>query len=348
MLLKEIQSHNSDVVFKGGTSLSKGYGIIKRFSEDIDLNAILSNPLTEAKRREFNNSIFKAYNKLGLLPDDYSYKSRSDFVCFKASYNPIFGESYLTDYIKVESVLRRKGRVLSCGVDTLLISSYIYDSLVKQGESFSNFIRSFNLEPFSMYVQNYKYTFAEKLISVGNNFLRNKSDRLSRHLYDLYSLSDNISIDSELRSIVLDVIRYTKERDFDDSIIRGNNLEDSLYKALKCDFYRKDYEEVSRKFIYDNVSYGDCKSRLLRIISTGLCDMTNDDIKLKDLFLRTKVVDKNGKIKYYEISTYNGLISTVDKNGLYRLKDRFCNVKVTSDLRLLPKFDFEIATRKEV
>lgn len=29
-----------DIVFKGGTSLSKCYHIIKRFSEDIDLNVL--------------------------------------------------------------------------------------------------------------------------------------------------------------------------------------------------------------------------------------------------------------------------------------------------------------------
>lgn len=38
LVLKEIVKRNSDIVFKGGTSLSKCYKIIDRFSEDIDLN----------------------------------------------------------------------------------------------------------------------------------------------------------------------------------------------------------------------------------------------------------------------------------------------------------------------
>ncbi len=37
MILKEITLRNPNVVFKGGTSLSKAYHIIERFSEDIDI-----------------------------------------------------------------------------------------------------------------------------------------------------------------------------------------------------------------------------------------------------------------------------------------------------------------------
>jgi len=35
-------SYSEDFIFKGGTSLSKGYGIIERFSEDIDILVLLS------------------------------------------------------------------------------------------------------------------------------------------------------------------------------------------------------------------------------------------------------------------------------------------------------------------
>lgn len=37
MILKELVQRNPNVVFKGGTSLSKAYHVIDRFSEDIDI-----------------------------------------------------------------------------------------------------------------------------------------------------------------------------------------------------------------------------------------------------------------------------------------------------------------------
>jgi len=37
MLFNELESGGPRLLFKGGTSLSKGYGLIERFSEDIDI-----------------------------------------------------------------------------------------------------------------------------------------------------------------------------------------------------------------------------------------------------------------------------------------------------------------------
>ena len=37
LALKELSTNLKDMVFKGGTSLSKAWGLIDRFSEDIDL-----------------------------------------------------------------------------------------------------------------------------------------------------------------------------------------------------------------------------------------------------------------------------------------------------------------------
>ena len=38
MFLKSLAAKQPQILFKGGTSLSKCYKLIKRFSEDIDLN----------------------------------------------------------------------------------------------------------------------------------------------------------------------------------------------------------------------------------------------------------------------------------------------------------------------
>ena len=50
MLLKNLANKLSNVVFKGGTSLSKGYKIINRFSEDIDIT--FDEHLGEARRKK--------------------------------------------------------------------------------------------------------------------------------------------------------------------------------------------------------------------------------------------------------------------------------------------------------
>ena len=57
MLLKKLANKLSNVVFKGGTSLSKGYKIINRFSEDIDIT--FDEHLGEARRKKLKNNILK-------------------------------------------------------------------------------------------------------------------------------------------------------------------------------------------------------------------------------------------------------------------------------------------------
>ena len=43
MMLRLLAASNIDFVFKGGTSLSKAYKVIERFSEDIDLTVLQHN-----------------------------------------------------------------------------------------------------------------------------------------------------------------------------------------------------------------------------------------------------------------------------------------------------------------
>jgi predicted nucleotidyltransferase component of viral defense system len=43
------------LVFSGGTSLSKGFGLIKRFSEDIDFKAIALTPSNRNKRGQWHD-----------------------------------------------------------------------------------------------------------------------------------------------------------------------------------------------------------------------------------------------------------------------------------------------------
>lgn len=50
MILKFLAKHNPDIVFKGGTSLSKCFHLIDRFSEDIDIT--FSAHIGEARRKK--------------------------------------------------------------------------------------------------------------------------------------------------------------------------------------------------------------------------------------------------------------------------------------------------------
>lgn len=69
LLLKEIVKKCPDIIFKGGTSLSKCYRIIRRFSEDIDLGLDVGKA-TQGMKKKLKNNIKEAINALGFSLDN--------------------------------------------------------------------------------------------------------------------------------------------------------------------------------------------------------------------------------------------------------------------------------------
>jgi len=64
--------HRNNGIFKGGTSLSKVYGIIKRFSEDIDL-AIVNDPGEERGSQNKMEKVIKALSSNEAFTEDSNH-----------------------------------------------------------------------------------------------------------------------------------------------------------------------------------------------------------------------------------------------------------------------------------
>lgn len=77
-LLKRITAapNNHRVVFKGGTSLSKAYGLIKRFSEDVDLAIIREEAMNNTAVENFIRETSKFRNYSGPSGSATSLKLR--------------------------------------------------------------------------------------------------------------------------------------------------------------------------------------------------------------------------------------------------------------------------------
>lgn len=65
MILLGISKVDLPFVFKGGTSLSKAYNLIDRFSEDIDLS--MNRKPTDAEKRRSKDCIIQIAEELGMM-----------------------------------------------------------------------------------------------------------------------------------------------------------------------------------------------------------------------------------------------------------------------------------------
>ena len=95
MFLFELVKSELPFVFKGGTSLSKAYNLIDRFSEDIDLS--MNRRPTQSERVKSKELIIDIAENLGLVlsnPEDI--KSRYDYnkYVFKLCRKILFRQKY--------------------------------------------------------------------------------------------------------------------------------------------------------------------------------------------------------------------------------------------------------------
>ncbi len=128
LFLKVLNKQSSHVVFKGGTSLSKCYDVIKRFSEDIDLNVILEpnqSKVPSSTRQKLKRDIQATISSLGFkLLNPESVKSGRDFNAYKVGYlNSYESDGEMIQHIIVETNVSHRVFPLQ----ELNVSNYITD-----------------------------------------------------------------------------------------------------------------------------------------------------------------------------------------------------------------------------
>lgn len=169
-------------VFKGGTSLSKVFDSINRFSEDVDLAIIseLGQPQSSIKR-QLKAVETAASQGLALLTDPPSVKKgKNRFSCYEYPHRKD-GYSITKPYIRLEiSAFNNPVPHITARIDSFL-GKYL------QKAGYGNLVGENDLEPFPLLVLSIERTCCEKLLSLirlsyrGADELRQKV----RHFHDL-------------------------------------------------------------------------------------------------------------------------------------------------------------------
>jgi len=195
-------SEYSDIaIFKGGTSLSKAYKIIDRFSEDIDLAVITDGA--------GSNQIKKLIKKIELAILDENFNELPEHE--QTSKGSEFRKT-VHDYMKLENgdfghanesiILELNSFAHPHPFEPKEISTYIFDFLSKAAPTM---IEQYSLEPFNVNVLNYKRTFCEKISAIARASHESDNEQTQlkekiRHFYDIYFLMNEAEIDLFLNS----------------------------------------------------------------------------------------------------------------------------------------------------
>lgn len=261
MFLKLLVSKYPQIIFKGGTSLSKCYKLINRFSEDIDLSLDCETHPTESQRKNLKKNIVAATDEFGfILTNPNKVKSKRDYNKYVIDFPSVFDFPSLKQYLIVETSVF----IRSYPSVKMTASSIIYDYLVKINRA--DIIKQFELEPFELNVQDIKRTFVDKLFALGDYYLDGKIAEHSRHIYDLYKLSTVVNVDDELKKLLGQVRKERSAHLACSSAQDGVNLKSLLQEIIDKKVYKDDYETITEGLLFEKVSYDEVIATLETII----------------------------------------------------------------------------------
>ena len=260
LLLSAIQSHVPEIIFKGGTSLSKCYHLIDRFSEDINLSIFDSVKPTEAQRRKLKESIMDAIDDMGFVLDNpEDILSRREFNRYMVTYPSVFDSSSINQKLIIETGV-------FMGVyptEEKMVGNYIYDYLEKN--ALLDKIDSMDAKPFPIKVQSPERTFVDKVFALGDYYLAGTVEAHSRHIYDLYKLLDIVTIDNELEKLIREVRAERKGHKTCLSAQDDINVSELLRDIAETDVFKTDYDNITYYLLFKKVPYEEAKSVLLTI-----------------------------------------------------------------------------------
>lgn len=265
LFLKKIVSKQPDIIFKGGTSLSKCYKLIKRFSEDIDLSIECVSKPTEGQRKHLKSNVVSIINELDFdLTNADSIRSRRDFNRYVIDYPSVFGSDYLKQQLIVETAVF----IRSYPSKVMTASSFIYEYLYNNGYCY--IITQYNLEPFELNVQMAERTFIDKLYALCDYYLSDKVVEHSRHIYDVYKLLDVVEINNELKQLALEVREERKKHKTCLSAQDGVDINSILRKIIDKDVYKSDFESITSSLLFEEIKYHTVVKALQIILDSKL------------------------------------------------------------------------------
>ena len=245
IILFELSRSNLSLVFKGGTSLSKAYGLIDRFSEDIDLS--MDHRPTDSEKRRVNSKIIEIADSLGLvITNIIDIRSRYDYNKYIVEYESLFSD------FPLEIIIETSFFQAVYPIELHTVNSYVGEYCKSNG---INFPISFDAISFDMPVQTLDRTFIDKVFAICDYKIQNMQDRDSRHLYDIAKLVPEIEFTPDLKSLI-DKVRDDRMKSKNNPSAQPEiNISVMLKNIISTRFYEADYNNITSKLLYEDVSY---------------------------------------------------------------------------------------------
>lgn len=259
LILKQIAKENKNIVFKGGTSLSKCFGLINRFSEDIDISC--EHKLSQSEIKNINHSIVKIVKDLGFtLVNEKEILSGMDYNKFEIAYPSLYKSNGLKQDVIIETVFS----INAYPIENMFASNIIYEYL--EDNNLLDKVVFEEIVPFIVKTQSITRTFVDKVFALCDYYLNKDITEHSRHLYDLYKMYNSINFNDDFILYIREIRELRKLKRFCTSADDKYDINLLLKEIIDKEIYKDDYANVTDLITYDHINYEDTIKTIYKII----------------------------------------------------------------------------------
>lgn len=113
-------------------------------------------------------------------------------------------------------------------------------------------------------------TLVDKVFALGDYYLSDAVHEHSRHVYDIYKLLDVVTLDDSMRELVRNVREERKPHVNCRSAKDGIDMNALSREIVDKGIYKQDYEDITAKILFEEVSYETAVAALQKIIDSGI------------------------------------------------------------------------------
>lgn len=249
LILRKLAQRIPFIVFKGGTSLSKCHGVIKRFSEDIDIT--IDTEITQGQKQRVKSAIVEIAAELDMVVTNLNEThSRRDYNRYIIAYPSVLPTA--SDAVQSAVLLETSFKTISFPTVELPVRSYIGTMMESEAP---DLIKDFELEPFSMKVQGLDRTLADKIFAICDYYMLNTVQKHSRHLYDIHMLLPLVPLDENFQELLHDVREDRKASPVCVSAQDEVSIPAVLQQIIKENAYRSDYNNLTTQLLEEPIAY---------------------------------------------------------------------------------------------
>ena len=265
--LKALSERLKDMVFKGGTSLTKCYQLLDRFSEDIDISYTAeSGTPGDARKRQLKQAVVTTMEEFGFPITNLDMtRSRRHYNCYRAAYPSVYEKSNI---LKPELVVETYVALLPFPTTKRMVDNYIYRFLNKINRL--DLAETYDLVPFEITTQTIERTLADKVFALCDYYMQGEIERHSRHLYDIYKIVNAIGITEKLAKLIPEVRAVRSELSICPSAKEGVCVTDILNEMIESQAYRKDYEEITLGLLFVPETYDTVIQSIKQLADSGI------------------------------------------------------------------------------